>query len=83
MKVPKITRDVLKRGFNYSLTALVIYFLIKSPITVLLTDYFHIWYVFSGAISGIVVTILTFIPTEFWVFKDKNKEKSKRKEAFL
>jgi putative flippase GtrA len=83
MKIPKITRDVLKRGFNYSLTALVIYFLIKSPITVLLTDYFHIWYIFSGAISGIVVTILTFIPTEFWVFKDKNKEKNKRKTAVL
>lgn len=71
----KITKDVLKRGFHYSVIALAVYFLVKSPITWLLTDILGVHYILSGAISGIVVTILTFIPTEFWIFKNKGKKK--------
>jgi Flp pilus assembly protein TadB len=67
----KITRDVIKRGFKFSLTALIIYFCLKTPIMWFLTDILHIHYILSGAISGIIVTVLMFIPSEFWVFKQK------------
>jgi len=70
----KIGKDVIKRGFQYSLTALLVYFVLKSPMTWFLTDILHIHYILSGAISGIIVTILTFIPSEFWIFKDKTKK---------
>lgn len=69
----KITKDVLKRGFWFSLSSLAIYFLIKSPITFLFTDILHIHYILSGAISGIVVTVLSFLPVEFGIYKGKKK----------
>jgi hypothetical protein len=70
----KLTKEVLKRGFWFSLTSLAIYFLIKSPITWLLTDILHVHYILSGAVSGIVVTVLTFLPVEFGIYKNKKKK---------
>jgi putative flippase GtrA len=40
----------------------------------LLTSILGINYIISGALAGAFVTILQFIPTEFWIFKGKKKK---------
>ena len=67
---------MIKRAFWFCLSALALYFLGKSPITWLLTDYLHIHYILSGAISGIIVTVVSWLLVEFGIYKPKdNKEK--------
>lgn len=59
----------LWRLFKFALSALILYFVFKTPIMVVLTEVFRIHYVLSGALAGAVITILQFIPSEWWVWK--------------
>jgi hypothetical protein len=65
-------RQTIIHGFWYCLTALLLYFGAKAPIMVFFTDYLHLWYVFSGALSGIIVTLAGFAVTEFCIYNPNN-----------
>lgn len=62
----------LARLTKFALSAFLIYFICKTPMIWLLTEYGHLHYVLSGAIAGSVVSLLNFVPAEFWIWRKKS-----------
>lgn len=67
----------LWRLFKYALSAMFVYFIFKTPVMLLLTELGRIHYVFSGALAGAVLTLIEFIPSEFWVWRRKGDPQQK------
>ena len=59
------------RLVKFCLAALIIYFAGKVPFMLLMTEVLHVHYVISGAIAGAFITLLQFIPSEFWIWNKK------------
>lgn len=68
------THPKLLRLGKFILSAFIIYFICKAPVIWLLTDIAGVHYVLSGAIAGATITLLNFIPSEFWIWKKKSEE---------
>jgi hypothetical protein len=66
----EINKALIIRGFKYCAVALAFYFGAKAPIMWLFTSVLGVNYIVSGAIAGILVTLLTFFLAETWIFKD-------------
>lgn len=60
-----------ERLMKFCFSAFVCYFVVKVPVIWLLTEYFAVHYILSGAIAGAVLAIANFVPSEWWVFKKK------------
>ena len=63
---PKMVRLV-----KFCFIALIVYFCVKAPIMWVFTDLLHLHYVISGAISGAVVSIAQFLPSDWWFWTRK------------
>lgn len=61
----------LYRLCKYIFSAFVIYFVFKTPVIMLLTEIVGLHYVISGFVAGSILTLMEFIPNEFWVWKRK------------
>jgi len=72
LKIPLIrSHPRLQRLAKFILSAFIIYFVLKAPVMWLLTDFLSLHYIWSGFVAGSIITLLNFIPSEFWVWKKK------------
>jgi len=62
----------LQRLARFIVSAAMIYFVFKAPVMWFLTDVFGLHYVLSGFVAGSVITLLNFVPSEFWIWKKKS-----------
>jgi hypothetical protein len=67
------TWDVVKRGFWFCLVATFFYFGVKAPIMYLFTSIMGINYIVGGFLAGVIVTVGSFLLTEFGIYKPKKK----------
>lgn len=61
----------LYRLCKFVFNALVIYLIFKAPLIVLFTEFLGLHYVWSGFIVGSILTLINFLPSEFWVWRKK------------
>jgi uncharacterized membrane protein YedE/YeeE len=83
MKISKITWDTLKelivQGFWFCLLASIMYFGLKAPIMYFFTGMLGINYILGGFFAGVIVTVITFFFSKFWIFRGKGGDNNKRK----
>lgn len=61
----------LVRLGKFILATFVIYVAVKAPMLVFFTDVLKMHYVISGFIVGSIMSLLNFLPSEFWVWRKK------------
>lgn len=72
LKIPGVrAHPRFQRLAKFILSAFIIYFVFKVPIMWFLTDLLAVHYIWSGFVAGSILTLLSFIPSEFWVWKKK------------
>lgn len=83
----KLTKAALKelfvQGFWFCLVATFFYFGMKAPFMFLFTSILGINYILGGFFAGVIVTVITFFLSKFWIFKPKEQGKGKRKWLLL
>lgn len=74
-KIPWLNgKPRIQRLGKFVLSAFLIYMVCKAPIMLVLTEMAGVHYVFSGFIAGAVMTLLNFLPSEWWVWKNRSEE---------
>lgn len=71
-KIPMLKNHAtFQRLLKFMLSAFMIYMVFKAPVMLVLTEICGVHYVLSGFIAGSVLTLLNFVPSEYWVWKKK------------
>jgi len=69
-KIPVLKNHAtLQRLTKFVLSAFLIYMVCKAPVMLVLTEICGVHYVLSGFIAGSVLTLLNFVPSEYWVWR--------------
>ena len=69
----KQKKETLRERFQkYIAASFIVYVVVKVPIMLVFTELGHLHYTISGFIAGAVVTLLNFLPGEFWVWGHKH-----------
>jgi putative flippase GtrA len=58
-----------QRFVKFVLSTFVVFWVVKGPIMWVLTDVLGVWYVLSAFAAGVIVTIMGFVLSEFWVWR--------------
>lgn len=72
-------RPRIQRLGKFVLSAFLIYTICKAPIMLVLTELAGVHYIFSGFIAGAVLTLLNFLPSEWWVWRKNDRSEELQK----
>jgi len=83
LKIPAIGKPLeeyyvkhnwFKRFVKFGTMDLLIYWLLKAPLLIILTDWLGIWYALAAFIVGLIITVLGFSFSELWIWKKRKND---------
>lgn len=63
------THATFQKFVKYGSWITMEYWLVKGPLTILFTSLFHLWYVLSAFLAGLICTIIGFVLSHYWVWR--------------